>query len=140
MEGGILPIKKADGSPFRFIVTDDSQFMRKQVVRIIQQIGGEVVGEAENGEQAVQMYQQFQPDLVTMDITMPVMNGVEALTKIMEIDKNALVVMVTAIGHETIVKQSIMLGSKHFVVKPFKPTDVSQTLIAVLKKYLGGVQ
>ncbi|HPN30210.1 MAG TPA: response regulator [bacterium] len=140
MEGGIQPIKKPDGTPFKFLVTDDSQFMRKQVVRIVQQIGGEVAAEAENGEQAVEMYQTHQPDLVTMDITMPILNGVEALRKIIEIDKNALVVMVTAIGHETIVKQAIMLGSKHFVVKPFKPTDVSQTLIAILKKYAGGVQ
>jgi len=140
MEGGIQPIKKPDGTPFKFLVTDDSEFMRKQVVRIIQQIGGEVVSQAENGEQAVQMYQSTQPDLVTMDITMPVLNGVEALRKIIEIDKNALVVMVTAIGHETIVKQAIMMGAKHFIVKPFKPTDVAQTLIAILKKYAGGVQ
>ncbi len=140
MEGAITPVKKADGSVFRFLVVDDSQFMRKQVVRIIQQIGGEVAAEAENGEQAIQMYQQFQPDMVTMDITMPILNGVEALRGIIEIDKNALVIMVTAIGHETIVKQAIMLGAKHFVVKPFKPSDVSQTLISLLKKYCAGVQ
>lgn len=134
----IPKVKKPDGKPYTFLVVDDSQFMRKQISRIIVQIGGEVLCEAENGKIAIQMFQQKKPDVITMDITMPEMNGVESLRNIMQVDKSAVVIMMTAVGHDTIVKQSILLGAKHFIVKPFKPTEAARTIVAVLKK-LGGV-
>ncbi|HOK40133.1 MAG TPA: response regulator [bacterium] len=134
----VIPkVKKPDGGPYKFLVVDDSQFMRKQIERIIIQIGCEVSCEAENGKDAIEKYKANKPDVVTMDITMPEMNGVEALRQIMAIDKNAIVIMMTAVGHDTIVKQSILLGAKHFIVKPFKPTEAARTIVSVLKK-LGG--
>lgn len=139
MEEVIKEVIKPDGSRFKALIVDDSQFMRKQVIRIVQQIGAECCAEAENGEEGIVKYRELQPDFVTMDITMPVLNGVEALRLIRDIDKNAVIIMVTAIGNETIVKQSIMMGAKHFVVKPFKPTDVARTMSIILKKYCGGV-
>jgi two-component system, chemotaxis family, chemotaxis protein CheY len=134
----IPKVKRPDGKPYTFLVVDDSQFMRKQISRIIVQIGGEVLCEAENGKIAIQMFQSKKPDVVTMDITMPEMNGVESLRGIMQLNKSAVVIMMTAVGHDTIVKQSILLGAKHFIVKPFKPTEAARTIVAVLKK-LGGV-
>ncbi len=134
----VIPkVQKPDGGAYKFLVVDDSQFMRKQIARIITQIGGEVLCEAENGKQAIEKYQQNKPDVVTMDITMPEMNGVESLRGIIGLDKSAVVIMMTAVGHDTIVKQSILLGAKHFIVKPFKPTEAARTIVSVLKK-LGG--
>lgn len=134
----IPKVKKPDGKAYTFLVVDDSQFMRKQISRIIVQIGGEVLCEAENGKVAIDVFKDKKPDVVTMDITMPEMNGVESLRNIMQLDKSAVVIMMTAVGHDTIVKQSILLGAKHFIVKPFKPTEAARTIVAVLKK-LGGV-
>jgi two-component system, chemotaxis family, chemotaxis protein CheY len=135
----IQKVIKPDKTPYTFLVVDDSQFMRKQVARIIIQIGGKVIGEAENGQAAVESYEKERPDVVTMDITMPEMNGIAALRKIRELDKEAVVIMLTAIGHDTMVKQSIFLGAKHYIVKPFKPTSAANTIVTVLKK-IGGIE
>lgn len=90
--------------------------------------GFEVVGEAEDGYEAVNMYMALKPDIVTMDITMPDMDGIEALKKIKEFDKDANVVMITALGQEAFVKESIMLGAKGFIVKPFKEDIIIKAL------------
>ncbi|NLZ38519.1 MAG: response regulator [Firmicutes bacterium] len=116
----------------RVLVVDDAAFMRMAIKNMLENHGYEIVGEAENGAVAVQKYQECRPDLVTMDITMPEMNGLEALKAIMKIDPNAVVVMVSAMGQEAMVKEAIMSGAKSFIIKPFKADHVLETIRKVL--------
>jgi two-component system chemotaxis response regulator CheY len=99
---------------------------------ILSQAGYEVVGEAESGSQAVQRYQQLKPDLVTMDIVMPKMNGIEALKAIKILDVGAKVIMCTAVGQEQMVKLAIKTGAKGYIVKPFQAPKVLEEVKNVL--------
>lgn len=112
----------------RVLIADDAVFMRLTLKQMLARNGFEVVGEAENGEIAIQMYQTMKPDIVTMDITMPKINGIEALKSIMEYDSEATVIMVSAMGQENMVRQSIINGAKSFVVKPFTEEHVVKAL------------
>jgi two-component system chemotaxis response regulator CheY len=116
----------------RVLVVDDSIFMRMAVKRILDENGFEVIGEAENGAIAVIKYKELKPDIVTMDITMPEMTGLEALKEIRKFDPEAKVIMVSAMGQEAMVRETIILGAKSFIVKPFKNDYVIQTLNKVL--------
>lgn len=108
----------------RVLIADDALFMRVTLKNILQSNGFQVVGEASNGEEATQLYQQLKPDLVTMDITMPVCDGVTAVKQIREIDPNAIVVMVSAMGQKDFILNAIQAGAKDFIVKPFQPDTV----------------
>ncbi len=105
----------------RVLIVDDAAFMRMMIKNILTKNGFEVVGEASNGLEAVKLYQELKPDLVTMDITMPEMDGIEALKKIKEIDPNAKVIMVSAMGQQQLVIEAIQAGARDFIVKPFQP-------------------
>lgn len=102
--------------------------MRAAIKTILERNGFEVVGEAENGAIGVRKYQELRPDIVTMDITMPEMTGLEALKHIRSFDPDAKVIMITAMGQEHLVKEAILSGAKSFIVKPFKEEHVVQTL------------
>lgn len=121
-------ITKWGGAMKRVLVVDDATFMRITLRNILEKNGFVVAGEAENGEVAIRKYRELQPDLVTMDITMPELNGVQALKGIMSIDTNAKVVMISALGQEGHVKEAIRSGAKGFIVKPWKEEYVIQTL------------
>ena len=116
----------------RILITDDALFMRVTLKNILTQHGYEVVGEAQNGVEAVKLYDELKPDLVTMDITMPEMNGIEALKKIKSNDSSANVVMCTAMGQKNMVVEAIQAGAKDFIVKPFQPERVIEALEKVL--------
>ena len=116
----------------RVLVVDDAAFMRMAIKRILDGNGFEVIGEAENGAIAVKKYKELKPDIVTMDITMPEMTGLEALKSIMEFDPGAKVIMVSAMGQEVMVREAIMHGAQSFIIKPFKNDHVIQTLNKVL--------
>ncbi|MBE3085971.1 MAG: response regulator [Bacteroidetes bacterium] len=116
----------------RVLVVDDAVFMRMAIKMILVGNGFEVIGEAENGAIAVKKYKELKPDIVTMDITMPEMTGLEALKEIREFDPEAKVIMVSAMGQEGMVRETIMLGAKSFIIKPFKNDHVIQTLNKVL--------
>ncbi len=105
----------------KVLIVDDAAFMRMMIKNILSKNGFEVVGEASNGAEAVELYKKLKPDLVTMDITMPEMDGIEALKKIKEIDPNAKVIMVSAMGQQQLVIEAIQAGAKDFIVKPFQP-------------------
>jgi two-component system, chemotaxis family, chemotaxis protein CheY len=105
----------------RVLVVDDAAFMRKVVSDALASGGHEVVGEAGNGNEAVQRYQELKPELTTLDITMPEKDGLAALAEIMTINPSARVLMCSALGQESKVIESIKLGAKDFVVKPFQP-------------------
>lgn len=102
--------------------------MRAAIKTILERNGFEVVGEAENGAIGVRKYQELRPDIVTMDITMPEMTGLEALKHIRSFDPDAKVIMISAMGQEHLVKEAILSGAKSFIVKPFKEEHVVQTL------------
>lgn len=112
----------------KVLIVDDAAFMRAAIKTILERNGFEVVGEAENGAIGVRKYQELRPDIVTMDITMPEMTGLEALKHIRSFDPDAKVVMITAMGQEHLVKEAILSGAKSFIVKPFKEDHVIQTL------------
>ena len=127
---------KADGTPFRVLVVDDSMFISKQLGQIFTSEGFEVAGTAADGAQGVELYKAQHPniDLVTMDITMPVMDGVTALEKILEFDKDACIIMVSALGKEDVVKKSLLTGAKSYIVKPLDRKKVLERVFSVLKR------
>jgi two-component system, chemotaxis family, chemotaxis protein CheY len=108
----------------RILVVDDAVFMRKMVKDALSAAGHEIVGEAANGLEAVARFQELQPDLTTLDITMPEKDGLAALADIVGSDPSARVVMCSALGQETKVVQALKLGAKDFVVKPFQADRV----------------
>ena len=117
----------------RILLVDDAAFMRMMLKDILTKNGYEVVGEAENGNKAIEKYGELKPDLVTMDITMPEMDGLAALKAIKAADANAKVVMCSAMGQQAMVIESIQAGAKDFIVKPFQPDRV----IDAIKKQIG---
>ncbi|HLV08835.1 MAG TPA: response regulator [Halanaerobiales bacterium] len=108
----------------RVLVVDDAAFMRMMIKNILISGNYEIVGEAENGNEAIEAYKELRPDLVTMDITMPEMDGIDAVKGIMEINKDAIIIMCSAMGQQAMVIDAIQAGAKDFVVKPFKPDRV----------------
>ena len=112
----------------RVLIADDAAFMRMMIKNILTEAGYEVVGEAENGQVAVAKYEELRPDLTTMDITMPEMDGVSALRKIREGDPAARIVMCSAMGQQAMVIESIQAGAKDFIVKPFERDRVLEAV------------
>jgi two-component system chemotaxis response regulator CheY len=127
---------KEDGTAYRVLVVDDSMFIAKQLGQIFTSEGFELAGTAADGAQGVERYKEMYPniDLVTMDITMPVMDGVTALEKILEFDKNAVVIMVSALGKEDVVKKSLLMGAKSYIVKPLDRKKVLERVVSILKR------
>ena len=113
----------------RLLVVDDALFMRKLIRGVAAEAGWEVVAEAGNGEEAVALYAQHKPDLVTMDLVMPVMGGLDALRKIRELDPKAQVVVVTALDQKQALMDSIRDGALDFIVKPFERSRVLNLLL-----------
>ena len=116
----------------RVLVVDDAAFMRMMLTNMLTKGGHEVIGQAENGKQAVEMYSSLLPDLVTMDITMPEMDGLEALKLIMAKDSNAKIVMCSAMGQQAMVLDAVKSGAKDFIVKPFEETKILETVNKVV--------
>ena len=114
------------------LVCDDAIFMRTMISDILSQAGFEVVGEAESGLQAVDKYRELKPDLVTMDIVMPDMGGIEAVREICKSDPEAKILMCSAMGQQALVVEAIQAGAKDFVVKPFQPSRVLEAVQRVL--------
>jgi len=126
---------KPEGVPYRVLVVDDSMFIAKQLGQILTSEGFEVADTAADGAQGVEKYKALgNVDLVTMDITMPVMDGVSALEKILEHDKQAKVIMVSALGKEDVVKKCLLMGAKSYIVKPLDRKKVLERIVSVLKQ------
>jgi len=116
----------------RILVVDDLAFIKLIIRDTLEKHGFEVCGEASNGFEAIELYHRLKPDIVLMDITMPRMDGIQALAKIMESDKNAKVIMCSALGQQKLIIQAIRIGAKDFIVKPFKPDRI----VGAIKKTL----
>ena len=117
---------------YTVLVVDDSVFVTKQITQILTSEGFNVIGTAEDGEDAIAKYHQLKPDIVTMDITMPKMDGVTALQKIVESDPSAKIVMVSALGKQEMVKRSLMSGAKNYIVKPLDRKKVLERIHSIL--------
>ncbi|GIO83833.1 chemotaxis protein CheY [Paenibacillus faecis] len=117
----------------RILIVDDAAFMRMMIRDILTKNGFEVVGEAQDGAQAVEKFKELRPDLITMDITMPEMDGIAALKEIKKLEPNAKVIMCSAMGQQAMVIDAIQAGAKDFIVKPFQ----SDRVIEAINKTLG---
>ena len=117
----------------KILIVDDAAFMRMMIKDILTKNGYEVAAEAENGQKAVEKYAEVRPNLVLMDITMPEMDGIQALKKIKELDSSANVIMCSAMGQQAMVIEAIQSGAKDFIVKPFQ----AERVIEAVKKVVG---
>ncbi|HEY5531470.1 MAG TPA: response regulator [Candidatus Anoxymicrobiaceae bacterium] len=115
------------------LIVDDALFMRMMIKDILSKDGLEVVGEAENGIEAVKKYAELRPDLVTMDIVMPEMDGIEAVRNIIRIDPMAKVLMCSAMGQQPLVVEALEAGAKDFIIKPFQPAKVVEAVRKALQ-------
>lgn len=117
----------------RILIVDDAAFMRMMIREILTKNGYEVVGEAENGARAIEKYRELLPDLIVMDITMPEVNGIEAVREIRKINPEAKIIMCSAMGQQAMVIESIQAGARDFIVKPFQ----AERVIEAVRKVLG---
>lgn len=112
----------------RVLLVDDSKYMRHYIKTIVSEIGYEVVGEASDGQMGIELYEDLLPDVVFMDITMPVLSGIDALKGIRKIDPKAVVIMCSALGQQWLIKDAILEGAYDFITKPFKADKVHYIL------------
>ena len=127
---------KENGDAYKVLIVDDSMFVTKQISQILSSEGFEVGGTASDGQQGIEKYKELYPnvDVVTMDITMPKMDGVSALEQIIEFDKNAVVVMISALGKQDLVKKSLLVGAKNYIVKPLDRKKVLERILMSLNQ------
>jgi len=114
------------------LVCDDASFMRTMITDILTEAGFEIVGEAKNGVQAVEKYNELKPDLVTMDVVMPDKNGIDAVRDIIKSDPTAKILMCSAMGQQALMADAIQAGAKDFVVKPFEPSRVLEAMNRII--------
>lgn len=134
---GIKPFGvKDDGSQYRVLLVDDSAFILKQLVQILTSEGFSIAGTATNGREGLEKFKELYPnvDLVTLDITMPDMDGIACLEQLLAFDKKQKVVMVSAVGKEEKVKKALLLGAKNFIIKPLDRKKVIERIVQVIKK------
>ena len=116
----------------RFLVVDDSVFARKNIAKMVEQFGGQIVGEAGDGLTAITEYDRLKPDMVLMDITMPQMEGIEAAERIVRAHPDARIIMVSSVGYQENVVSALQKGAKHFVQKPVKPEQLYEIIKYVM--------
>lgn len=119
---------------FKFLVVDDSEFARKSLIRMVSSMGGNLAGEAVSGQDAVQKYWSLKPDIVFMDITMPGMEGIDAMDMILRDDSSAKVVIVSSLNHREIVKNALKKGAKNFITKPVRNEPLADVIKFVLSQ------
>lgn len=130
----------SSGKTFRCLIADDSEFARKNIANVVSTVGGDVVGEASNGMEAVELYFKLSPDIMLLDITMPVLDGVETLREIIKNDKNAKVIIVSSIGHKEMVWKAICIGAKHYITKPYNQAYASMIIKSIVEDKNGGLK
>lgn len=117
----------------RLMIVDDASFMRVSIKKMVEEYDYEVVAEAADGLQAIEMYKKYKPDITTMDITMPNMTGIEALKNIKQLNPNAKIIMVSAMGQENLIREAVVSGASSFLVKPFRRDKLIEVLDSTCK-------
>ena len=118
----------------KVLIVDDTKFMRNILAGILKKKNLEIAGEAVNGREAIEKYKELRPDIVTMDIIMPEIDGIQAVKEIMKFDPNAKILMCSAMGQQALVIEAIQAGAKDFVIKPFQPTRVLEAVDRTLQE------
>ena len=124
--------RKSDRQPVRYLIVDDSVFARKNICKMVEAFGGEIAGEAGDGIAAIAKYNDTHPDIVLMDITMPKMEGIEAVERIVHDHPEACIVMVSSVGYQDNILAALQKGARHFVQKPVKPDALYEIIRYVL--------
>lgn len=119
----------------KVLIVDDSWIIRYRLKEVLKRKGFDIVAEAEDGIEGVKLYKKYQPDIVTMDVTMPKMDGIDAVKSILEFDAQAKIVMISAMGQRFKVVQALKAGAIHFIVKPFDDAKIVQVLQEILGVY-----
>jgi two-component system chemotaxis response regulator CheY len=128
------PLKRSgDDQPVRYLIVDDSVFARKNLAKMVESFGGQVVGEAGDGVTAISEYARLTPDIVLMDITMPQMEGIEAAEKIVSQHPAARIVMVSSVGYQENIVAALQRGARHFVQKPVRPEVLYEIIKYVMR-------
>lgn len=117
------------------LIVDDSLAIRIKMKNFLKKLGHKVIAEARDGQEAISLYQEFSPDLITMDISMPVMNGVDSLKEIMKINFDANIIMITANGQDGIVKDALKLGAKGYILKPISEEKLQDSIGQIFSEY-----
>ena len=129
------PLTSGDRPKIRFLVVDDSVFARKNICKMVESFGGEIAGEAGDGYAAIAKYNDTKPDIVLMDITMPKMEGIEAVEHIVHDHPGACIVMVSSVGYQDNILSALQKGARHFVQKPVKPEAFYEIIRYVLSEH-----
>jgi two-component system chemotaxis response regulator CheY len=128
---------KKDGSPFSFLIVDDSRFARSSLVKLVEQIGGNVVGEAASGAEALELHEKLKPDIVTMDLSLPDVDGIILVRKMMSVDPHTQIILSSGISHEEVIEEALRAGAEHFISKPLdvdKAKKIIEWVIQVSEK------
>src|ERR1700680_4057971 len=133
------PLTGGDQPKIRFLVVDDSVFARKNICKMVEAFGGEIAGEAGDGVAAISQYNDTRPDIVLMDITMPKMEGIEAVEHIVRDHPDARIVMVSSVGYQDNILSALQKGARHFVQKPVKPEALYEIIRYVLNDQVTAV-
>lgn len=124
---------KKNGELFTFLIVDDSRFARSSLVKLVEQIGGQIVGEAASGEEALALHEQLKPDLVTMDLSLPDVDGIILVRKMMSLDPHTLIVLSSGISHEEVIEEALRAGAEHFISKPLDMEKARKIIEWVLR-------
>jgi two-component system chemotaxis response regulator CheY len=109
---------KKDGNPFSFLIVDDSRFARSSLVKLVEQIGGTVAGEAASGAEALELHEKLRPDVVTMDLSLPDVDGIILVRKMISVDPHSQIILSSGISHEEVIEEALRAGAAHFISKP----------------------
>lgn len=127
------PQQRRNGFIMGVLIVDDSKFMRNIIIKILKKNNIEIAGEASNGKEAVLKYKELKPEVVTMDLTMREMTGIEAVEEIIKIDPKAKIIVCSAMGQQEIIKEAVVAGARGFVIKPFEEEDLVKEINKALK-------
>lgn len=117
----------------KILIVDDSMFMRSILKNILEKEKYQIIGEANNGNECIEKYKELKPDLITIDMIMPEMNGIDTVRKLMQINSKIKVIMVSAMGQQVLIEEALKAGAKNFIIKPFQPEKVIETIKQVLQ-------
>lgn len=134
MNENMTDILKKDGKKFRFLLVDDSRFARISLGKIVEQVGGEVSGEAVSGEEALRQFEELKPDVVTMDMSLPDTDGITLVRRFIGISPQTLIILISGISHEEVIEEALRAGAEHFISKPLNLDKAVEIVRWVLKE------